>query len=64
MLGFSDVGKVVQEIEKLHEFKDETAKLNANTVKLTHQIDRMCGLLERLIVALEDQPTTKNKKRP
>jgi len=62
VLGLSDIGKVVTEIEKLHEFKDETAKLNSATVKLTGQIDRLCGLLERLVEALEEKPVTKKKR--
>ena len=59
MFGVSDIGKVIKEMEKIHELTDETAKLVKGVNKLNGLLERQNELLE-LLVAKE--ATTKKKR--
>ena len=59
MFGVSDIGKVIKEMEKIHELTDETAKLVKGVNKLNGLLERQNELLE-LLVAKE--AATKKKR--
>lgn len=62
MFGVSDLGKMAKEIERLHELTDETAKLVTGVNKLNKLVERQNELLERLVVAMEQQAAPKKKR--
>jgi len=62
VFGVSDLGKMAKEIERLHELTDETAKLVTGVNKLNKLVERQNELLERLVVAMEQQAAPKKKR--